>query len=428
MARMTAVAIIAIVTTISVSGWAQSNQDLANENAQLKSRVEKLEKEVQGLAGGTAGQGQQSDAGAAKKPLWSSLDIQFYGYVKADASYDDSRTNPGNFVLWVENEATNNNDDEFNLTANQTRMGFNITGPSGDTMKTSGKIEWDFYGSGAEENRPKLQLRHGYMTLDWPQNDFSLLAGQTADVISPLLPTTLNYTVLWDTGNIGYRRPQIRATKTVQYDQATTFQFQGAIVRTLGRDDLVGSETGEDSGFPTLQGRVSLATPLVGSKPTTIGLSGHCGREEYDLDDTGTNKDFDTWSINLDVIQPVCKGVTLKAELFKGENLDTYLGGIGQGVNTTALKEIASKGGWVAASFEPWNQWSFNVGAGVDDVDRDDVDTGDRTYNSSVFGNAIYAVNKHVQVGCELSHWKTHYKGPGDADDLRVQTSFIYKF
>jgi hypothetical protein len=129
-------------------------------------------------------------------------------------------------------------------------------------------------------------------------------------------------------------------------------------------------------------------------------------------------------------LQPICEGVTLKAELFKGENLGTYFGGIGQGANTSGPlpKEISAEGGWVAASFGPYDEWRFNVGAGVDDVDGDDVATGGRTKNSSIFGNVCYALNSHTTIGFELSKWKTDYKGPGDADDTRAQVSFIYKF
>jgi len=64
-----------------------------------------------------------------------------------DASYDTSRVNPGD---WVNSQATNDNDNEFNLTANETRLGFNFTGPKTATMETSGKVEFDFYGSGAD--------------------------------------------------------------------------------------------------------------------------------------------------------------------------------------------------------------------------------------------------------------------------------------
>ena len=36
--------------------------------------------------------------------------------------------------------------------------------------------------------------------------------------------------------------------------------------------------------------------------------------------------------MNLDVLQPVTSVLTIKGELFTGENLGTYFGGIGQGV------------------------------------------------------------------------------------------------
>ena len=68
------------------------------------------------------------------------------------------------------------------------------------------------------------------------------------------------------------------------------------------------------------------------------------------------------------------------------------------------------------------------AGASIDDVDADDVEVGDRTLNSTVFGNMIYAVNRHADVGFELSHWRTDYRGSGDADDLRFQVAFKYKF
>jgi hypothetical protein len=82
----------------------------------------------------------------------------------------------------------------------------------------------------------------------------------------------------------------------------------------------------------------------------------------------------------------------------------------------------------VAATLGPWEKWRFNIGAGIDDVDADDVNVGDRTLNRTVFGNVIYSVSKNTEIGLELSHWRTDYKGPGDAEDFRAQTSFIYKF
>ena len=405
----------------------------AKNDPPLQDRIEQLEKQMAELKKEAAAPAPAAPPVAPKEPparksVWSNLDVQLYGYVKGDAAYDSSRTTPGNYVLYVDSEATRNNDNEFNLTANQTRLGLNIAGPASETMKASGKIEFDFYGNYASENKAKIQMRHAYLNLLWPKLDLALLAGQASDVVSPLCPSTLNYTVLWDVGNIGYRRPQIRLTKGLSLGEKASLKFEGALARTIGRTDPTGSETGEDEGFPTVQGRLSVTFPFFGPKPTTVGFSGHRGREEYDLDPTGSNVDFDSWSACLDVTQPVFAWLTLQGELFTGEDLDAYFGGIGQGVNTTALEEIGSKGGWVAAALGPWSRWAFNVGFGVDDVDTGDVAAGARTLNSSVFGNVLYSWNKHAQAGVELSRWNTHYRGPGDADDMRAQVSFIYTF
>ena len=397
----------------------------ADESASLDDRLNQLEKEIAGLKKAPA-----STADSKKKGLFSSVDVQLYGYIKADVSRDSARTTTGNYVLYVDSEATRRNDAESNLTANETRLGLNFSGPASDTLKTSGKIEFDFFGS-APENKATLLIRHAYMNLEWPEAQLSLLAGQTWDVISPLNPSTLNYSVLWVGGNIGYRRPQVRLTKDLSVTDKVKVKLEGALSRTIGRTTPapVSSETGEDAGFPTLQGRVSATFPFFGPKPTTIGISGHSGREEYDTDASGTNETLKSQSINLDVTQPICKWMSIKAELFSGKDLDSYLGGINQGVNTTTLKSIDSEGGWIAASLGPWGKWSSSVGFGADNVDRDDVASGTgRTRNSCLFGNVRYDLNANAQVGLELSRWETDYKGPGDAKDLRVQASFIYKF
>jgi hypothetical protein len=369
-----------------------------------------------------------------KMPLWSSLDIQIYGYLKFDAAYDVSRITNGNFAQWVDMENTNDNDDQFNMTANQSRFGVNITGPYDGRVQTSGRAEVDFYG-GSNENKAHLMMRHAYMKLDWPDNRFHIIAGQTSDVISPLLPSTVNYSVCWWTGNIGYRRPQIRLTKEIGLEGDIDVKLEGALARTIGRNDALmpnGTESGEDEGFPTVQARASMTLPVYGPDRTTVGVSWHWGKEEYDTTIFGDHEDFKTWSLNFDLTQPICEKMAIKAELFTGENLDAYLGGIGQGVTTAPginqYDEVSSTGGWIAASLGPWDSARYNVGVGMDDVDRGDVQVGDRTLNRSIFGNIFYTLNKHVEWALELSHWKTEYRGSGDGDSLRLQTALIYKF
>ena len=138
------------------------------------------------------------------------IKVSLYGTIKLDAAYDTSSIDVGNFARWVESPAVED-DDQFNLTARQTRLGLRLAGPETEALAASGRVEIDFY-EGGEENKNRLMLRHAYMVVDWLEPDIELLAGQTSDLISPLVPMTLNYSVAWWAGNIGYRRPQARLT------------------------------------------------------------------------------------------------------------------------------------------------------------------------------------------------------------------------
>lgn len=452
-------AAVCLLATVGIC--AADTTDLARENASLKQRVDRLEKELDELKKivmqrteipqvqpeptvaakpetTTTPQLTEADLQkilamvqkdtTKKKPVWSDLDIQLYGYIKADVAYDSSQMSVGNFARWVESESTNASDDEFTMTANETRIGFNINTPYDGEINTSGRIEFDFFEDASAKNKARIQMRHAYIKLDWPEDRFNIIAGQTWDVISPLNPRTLNYSVNWWAGNIGYRHPQIRLTKTMAINSSSDLKLEGALARTVGISNDFTGDSGEDAGFPGVQGRASVTFPLTDYKPTTLGVSSHWAKEELDTSATGDSKHFDSWSLNLDLTQPICKWLAIKAELFTGENLSAYLGGIGQGINTTTNKEIGSKGGWIAASLGPWDKWQFNVGTSMDDVDNSNVNAGDRTLNRTVFGNMIYSINKNTHVGFELSHWRTEYSGAGDADSFRAQTSFIYSF
>ncbi len=423
--------VIALVWTMTGISLGAGSSDMAMQNTMLKQRLDQLDKEIQDLRQSTGEQGSTTGA-KPHNPVWSNLDIELYGYLKLDASYDSSRIDPGDYAKWVYNQSVNENNkgNQFDMTANETRLGLNLKGPNSDGMVMSGKIEVDFYGGGAE-NKATFMMRYAYIEMQWPDERFSVIAGQTWDVISPLNPTTLNYSVYWWAGNIGYRRPQVRLTKEYALADNVDLKLEGAAVRTIGRTNTtlgaVSGESGQEGGFPTLEGRVSVTLPIYEQRKTTIGVSGHKGREKYDID-TESNKEFDSWSINMDLTQPICEKLLVKGEIFTGKDLDAYLGGIGQGVNTTTLTGIGTSGGWVEATYNATDDTQFNLGFTREDVHEGDVNTGDRTANQAIFGNIIYSLNSQTNIGLELSHWRTEYKGPGSADSTRVEAAVTYKF
>ena len=245
-------------------------------------------------------------------------------------------------------------------------------------------------------------------------------------MISPLFPSTLNYTVARFAGNIGFRRPQLRLTKKFDTKGATTLQLEGALTHNI-YDTKVGSVTGEDAGFPALQARLSLSFPGPAGE-ATIGLSGHRAQEDFELSADETVR-CDSWSAGLDLRLPVTSTATLKSELWSGRSLAPYLGAVGQGVDLDPALGIRSRGGWLALELRPAEgKKSFAFGLSVDDVNGDDLEAGARSFNRSLFGNFIYSLSKHIDLGVELSHWHTEYKSQNDADALRTQASFFYRF
>jgi hypothetical protein len=427
-ARKVLLTVVVFISLCSIGRAASEDKvsSLEKENAQLRQRVDNLEKKVDVLTKMMEAKSQPARSAEPNKPAVPAKPAE-QAIQQPKLSDEDVKK----ILASIKQNENNKNDrdSQFSMTPKQTRIDMKIYGPQSEEFKTSGLVEIDFYGTDAGENKAGILLRHAYMQLDWPKDRFSILAGQTSDLISPLYPSTLNYTVNWWVGNIGYRRPQIRFTKIYALDKDVDWTIAGAFVRTIGStSNIFTPDTGRESGLPGLQARTALKFPFFGDKPTEVGFSSHWAKEELDTDPYGHHKNFYSWSYNIDITQPVNKWLAFKSELFTGQDLSTYLGGIGQGINTTTNKEIGSKGGWIAASLGPWDKWNFNVGAGVDTADKDDVDTGARTLNRNVFGNMIYSFDKNAKVGLELSHWRTEYKGPGGAESFRAQMAFMYNF
>ncbi len=370
--------------------------------------------------------------------LRSSLDLKIYGYFKLDAAYDSARTAVGDFVKWVELVPENPHDAAFSMTANQSRFGVEFAprpateAGSEPRLKTRGRIEVDFYGGGAA-NKSRLMLRHAYIEAVWPQRGLELIAGQTTDVISPLNPKTLNYSVAWWAGNIGYRRPQVRLTCRSDFGEGHQLALAVALARTIGATDseFTSNDAGSDSALPTLQARLGLSL----ANGAAIGISGHIGQEEFDTAPDGRSETFDSWSLNLDYKQRLASHVVVQAEAFTGENLQAYLGGIGQGVNLARRQEIASSGGWFSLDFGPYERveggsagWEYHLGATIDDVDDLDVASGARSRNTSLFASGLYSFDRHLQMSLELSWWSTAYKDQQEPSTLRSQFSVLYRF
>jgi len=355
--------------------------------------------------------------------------IEPYGFVKLDASWDDSRMSTGNFTRWVEAEDTNKNDSEFNLTANHTRLGMKLAGPDYGGMKTRGVIEGDFYGGGTE-NKSTPMMRHAWAEVSWPAWDFSVLGGQTSDINGPLDPPIIDPNVIRSGGNIGYRHPQMRVTKGFKAGESRIEMAIAAMRDVAANTTAFAPDPGADAGYPFTQARLGVSMPGWTKQQVAAGISGSLGEEEWDTSKAGQPKYMRSWSGVLDMNLPLLEKLSLRGEGWMGENVSTFGAGILQGISQSKWKPIRARGGWLALSAGQFKFWKFSLGTGVDRVDDNDIFLStDKKRNQTAFGTVSYDITPASSLVTEFYSFVTQYRASSkNAEAFRTAVSFIHRF
>ena len=368
--------------------------------------------------------------------------LQFYGFIRADVQYNDSRFNDPQIPGFVQSEdptapssvGAEEDDSEMAIHARLTRIGANFTGPAIDGLgdpDLTGNIEIDFYNIGLNDNdsRTAFRMRRAFLNLDW--GDWSLLAGQEWDIFSPLYPAVNHDLVMWGAGNLGDRRPQVRA----QYDHMVgsgTFTFTGGIGLAGAVDSPTvegGLRAGENSGAPIFAARLGYAGKTKAGGAYQLGVAGHVEELDFDADGGGPlgEESYDSSSVSLDFKAPLYRDrLSLMGEAFTGENLADVRGGIFQAVSMTG-EEIDSEGGWLELVFQATPNCSLHAGYALDDPEDDELDANGRSENEI----AYLAVRRKwgpLSAGLEYLNWTTEYVDLDEGDANRVQAFLAYNF
>ena len=343
-----------------------------------------------------------------------------YGALWADMIYATERTFPGAYTLYVPSPETEG-EPAFTIDARRTRVGFNVTGPDVPLFggaSSGGQLELDFFGQYINENQAGVQIRHMYWEV---KNEYwRMLVGQTWDVVSPLMPTTCSYSVGWMGGNIGYRRPQFRWDRYLDFSPTVLGILTLSLNHDIVPDFSTSSTTDRESdSWPVIESRVGwkLGDRGKDGRPLEFGVSGHLGRTQFDFRSTGPgplylppadDRSFRSWSLNADLKAPLNEHCGFQGELFTGANVSPFLGGIGQGVSGYKRVPIRTCGGWVEFWYYLTPQLHSHTGYGVDDPNDRDLMVG-RSFNSFLFTNLMYDITKKFTTGLELAYWKTSY-------------------
>ncbi len=405
----TAWMMLAVCLCVTPTAWSQTSDDAVLDD--VLRRVDALE--------------------SGRSSLRSKLgfDLTLYGFLRIDAVYDDSEFNDTQVASRVLPEGGPNgvrpNNHDFSLYPRLTRIGLDVNAGTVADAKLTGKLEVDFYAFNSSDSRDMFRLRKAYLQI--AKGDFSFLAGQEYDVISPLYPSVNPDLLNWLVGNTGDRRPQLRATYSPALGDDTKIILSGALGLQGAIDnkntDVDGVTDGENSGKPMLQGRAAVRTKL-GEKHAEIGIWGARGWEQVDNDGAG---EFDMVLYGLDLTVPIGRNFSIKGELWQGKNLSDVRGGVGQGI---ALgKEVSAQGGWVQATQSFAGYGDVFAGYTFDDPDSNDVPlvTG-VTNNSGVYVGTTLKKYSPLVIGLDGMHWRTRYHGNENGSANRARLYFMLLF
>ncbi|HET6203148.1 MAG TPA: hypothetical protein VFI25_10150 [Planctomycetota bacterium] len=411
--------------------------------AEQQRRIEELERRL-----GAPGAAPQGAATAPREIGLAGSTLRFYGFVRGDLIFDDSRPNNTQTTAFIFSEDPSapaafgapNNRGDLTIHPRLTRFGFDLDGPTISSLwdaKVTGKVEVDFYNNGLQgqsESREALRMRHAYLRLGW--GNLSFLAGQTMDVISPIWPIVNADLVMWGAGNLGDRRPQFRL-ESIPKPGEEGLIAQGEVGLT-GADDNqdldapgtfgAGFRDGETSNLPTLQARLAYRHPCAAKQNLEFGVWGHRAWEEPDTEFAGRNK-FDSFAYGADLTVPLYEDrAWLKTEAWAGKNVDDVRGGIFQGINTLTGEEIHSKGGWAEVGVKATGHYAVHAGYSRDDPDNADLNpAGGRAANKIWYLANRFSFDP-IEIGLDYFNWTTEYRGFDDGDDNRVQFYVAYKF
>lgn len=362
--------------------------------------------------------------------------IKFYGFLRLDLHLDSARPNNPQSPLFItspdERASVTGRNGSFAMHPRLTRFGIDYKGPGMRSLgdgKLSGKLELDFQNGGSE-SRQAVRIRHAFLRVDW--KDWSLLAGQTWDTVSPLFPTVNSDTLQWNAGNVGDRRPQLRAAFEPKVGRGK-LSFIGGVGLTGAIDsldlDANGVRDGEESARPNFQARVGFSHPLgaAAGRNASLGVSGYYGFLRTARLVAGRNS-FRSQLVNMDFALPIHDRVQIRGEGWWGRNMSDVRGGAGQGIIASTGREVRGRGGWAEASVKLSRNISVHPGFSTDDPVDADIPSGGRTRNRAFYIANRISPNNNFLIGADYLRWRTDYKSFKSGVDNRVNIFLQYSF
>jgi hypothetical protein len=358
-----------------------------------------------------------------------------YGILITNVNYNSSALVPGSFAGFALPDIRTVTP-QFNISPGNTYLGVDIKWPKIGEWEINGKVDFDLRGP------TPLRVNNIFAPLfinvygEAKTERYRLLAGQTTDLLSPTLSNSLNvYPAGFQTGRLGFVRPQVRFETYQPISDGFTFIYQGAIAEAIQTFQVADEVIGDQAGLPDGQSRLALGYGKPDPKdryhrrPFELGVSGHIGkRQGVQLGVVITDRKFTTWSGNIDLSFKIGRKLRFTSEFFDGSVLGDYAAGIFQTFNPVRLVSIRAAGAWAQLTYDISDKWQVNAAYGRDDPFNRDLAPGQRSLNEMGFANFYYRLTPRLWLATEFSRWRTNWVGLPAGRAFRVEPAVLFFF
>ena len=315
----------------------------------------------------------------------------------------------------------------FNSSLRQSRIGVLLEGPEVRGMKMNGTMVMDFFGGIPDFQTGQVialpRLLYGYVRLDGEKSAIEI--GQDHMILAPKNPTSLAgmaFPLLYRSGNLYLRAPQIRGERTFSSGSAGQIRIVGGILSPVAGDFggpyqfVPLNLAGERSRMPAVQSRISWRATPAGpyEQPQwEFGVSGHYGRQRYI---TGV---VPSWASSADFDFSAGR-FGMGGEVFVGRNLSAFGGSLAQMAKST--------GGFIETRIAATRRLSFNGGYGTDRLFDQIKYPAPLSRNANFFANTIYNFTPEFRGAFEYQRLQTKWIPEGLRKNNHFNLSFAYSF
>ncbi len=356
-----------------------------------------------------------------------------YAIFVINANMNSGALLPGGFSVFALPEGPQRDREQFNISPANSLFGAEFKFPSISDTRVGGKVDLSLRGSSPLNNQNTFAPLFLNVYLDLTYEPLRFVFGQAQDVISPLVPTTLNlYPLSYTPGSLGFFRPQFRVESKLSVADQSHLMLQGAMAQPIQTFQISNEAVATQSGWPDVQARAALAAGqanTLGQRKYELGIWGHFGERSLTLS-SGEVAFNDSYSFGFDGRVQLLPRTKVQGEYYTGQLVGDYMGAIFQTFDPTSGIPVDAQGFWVEVEHGLTETVQVHVGYGVDNVEEEGgiAQLFARNQNANFYGNLFYGFSPELSVAGELAWWRTKYIGLEDGRPFRFEMSLIYKW